>query len=45
MSETPHQSIDGRAATRLRSVLLQPLTEGCVQGLMSRLGYQSRLLD
>src|SRR5271155_2505608 len=45
MPQPPHQCIHGSSASRLRCVLLQPLTEGRIQGCMPRLGYQSRLFD
>src|SRR5271170_2955851 len=45
MSETAHQRIHGGPAARLCRILLQPLAEGRVQGLVLRPRYQSRLLD
>ena len=45
MAETAHQRIDRRPTSGLRSILLQPLSKGRVQGLVLRSSYQPRLLD
>jgi len=45
MAEAAHERVDGRASSRLRRVLLQPLTKSGVEGLVAGLGHQTRLLN
>jgi hypothetical protein len=45
MPKAPHQSIDSRAPSGLRGIVLQSFSKGSIQTLMLRSGYQSCLLD
>lgn len=44
-AESSHQRIDSGASSRLRRILLQPLTEGRIQSLMPSPCYEACLLD
>ena len=45
MPELTHERIYSRVPSRLRRILLQPFAEGCVQGRMPCLCYQTGLLN
>src|SRR5258707_3276846 len=45
MSQAAHKRAHSRPASRLRRILLQPLAEGRIQGLMPRPRYEACLLN